>query len=340
MKLSLLLKPRQDRSWQLASQIGITEVISKLAPQLTGIEPPYVKKALELKRLEFAEAGFKLSGLEGDQFDMSRIKEGLAGRDEDLENYCRMIRNAAEAGIELICYNFMAVFGWLRTSTDVPERGGALTTAYRHTDLDVQNLRIGSISETALWENWHYFIKSVLPTAKKYGVKLALHPDDPPISPLKKVGRIFTSAEAFRKAQAITESIIGFEKVPTHGITFCQATFKMMGEDIEAVAREFLDKKWIQFIHLRDVRGDKYDFTETFHDNGPTDMVKMLRLYSEAGFKGLIRPDHCPAMAGETHVDEKNDSLRSGYEMQGRLFAVGYLRGIIDSIYGSVSVIR
>lgn len=325
MKLSLLLKPQKTNAWALARQIGITHIISKLAPELTGLNPPWDKDALFSKKAEFEAAGFSLYGLEGDQFDMSCIKEGLPGRDDDLELYRKMIRNAADAGIRMICYNFMAVFGWLRTASDVPERGGALTTRYRHADLPPE--AAGSIGEEQLWENWRYFIEAVLPTAADCGVELVLHPDDPPISPLRGVGRIFTSAEAFRKAQGIAESIAP----GAHSVAFCQASFKAMGEDIEAVAAEFLEKDWIRFIHLRDIRGDKYDFAETFHDNGPTDMVKMLKLYHDYGFDGPLRPDHTPAMAGELHKDEAAGALSSGYEMQGRLFAVGYIKGICEA---------
>jgi mannonate dehydratase len=332
MILTLLLKPRQDASRQLARQIGIRRVISKLTPQLTGLKPPWDRESLFVKKREFEEAGYSLYGLEGDQFDMSRIKQGLPGRDEDLENYRRMIRNAADAGISMICYNFMAVFGWLRTATDIPERGGALTTAYRHEDLKNISLPEGEIGEEHLRENWKYFIRAVLPAAKEYGITLALHPDDPPISPLHGVARIFTSADSFRRAQDFCESLLGAEDVPTHGVAFCQATFKAMGEDIESVAKEFLKKNWIHFIHFRDIRGDKFDFVETFHDNGPTDMVRMLKIYHEAGFSGPLRPDHCPAMAGDAHTMEKNDTLSSGYEMQGRLFAVGYIKGICEAL--------
>ena len=326
MKLSLLLKPQKTNAWALSRQIGITHIVSKLAPELTGLNPPWDRDALFSKKAEFEEAGFRLYGLEGDQFDMSRIKEGLAGRDEALELYRRMIHNVAEAGIKMICYNFMAVFGWLRTASDLPERGGALTTAYHHSHVPAQ--AAGSINEETLWENWRYFIEAVLPTAAECGVELVLHPDDPPISPLRGVGRIFTSSESFRKAQSIADSIAP----GAHGVAFCQATFKAMGEDIESVATEFLKKRWIRFIHLRDIRGDKYDFAETFHDNGPTDMVKMLKLYGEHGFDGPLRPDHCPAMAGELHRNEAAGALSSGYEMQGRLFAVGYIKGICEAI--------
>jgi mannonate dehydratase len=110
---------------------------------------------------------------------------------------------------------------------------------------------------------------------------------------------------------------------PNHGIAFCQATFRAMGEDVEAVAREFGPK--IFFVHLRDIEGTATRFRETFHDNGPTDMPAMLKLYHEIGFTGPIRPDHTPSLAGE------GDGT-PGYEMLGRLFAVGYMKGIMETL--------
>lgn len=305
-----------DRSWQLARQVGITHAICKCAPELTGLPAPDHLEALRTVRDRFAAAGFTLIGLEGDEFDMQRIKLGLPGRDEDIDRYRAMLRNMGALGIGLLCYNFMATIGWYRTDTRVPARGGAVTNRFRLADVDpspvTPELRV---TEEKLWENYAYFITRVLPVAEAAGVKMGLHPDDPPLSPLRGVGRIFTSAGAFARAMALSGS-------PSHGITYCQANFLAMGEDIAATARRFADK--IVFIHFRDVAGGREDFTETFHDDGPTDMAAMLRLYAELGFAGPIRVDHVPSMAGE-------ENLPHGYAQLGRLFAVGYMKGILDA---------
>ena len=319
MKLGLMLSAVPDLKWTLARQIGVDYAITKAAPELTGQLPPWDFESLRQTKERFEQVGFKLYALEGDEFDMSRIKLGLPGRDEDIDKYCQMLRNMGKLEIPMICYNFMAEIGWFRTKIDIPERGGALTSGFDIKDIDNNELTVvGKVSEKRLWDNYNYFINAVIPVAEKAGVKMALHPDDPPISPLRGIGRIFTSAENFRKAMNIIDS-------QSHGITFCQATFKAMGENIFELIEEFGQKEKIFFVHLRDIKGTATCFQETFHDNGPTDMAQALAAYRDAGFDTLIRPDHTPAMAGE-------DNSTPGYEMQGRLFAVGYMKGIMDTL--------
>jgi mannonate dehydratase len=165
------------------------------------------------------------------------------------------------------------------------------------------------------------FLKDVIPVAEKFKVKMALHPDDPPLSPLRGVARICTSAKNYRRIMDIVPS-------PVNGVTFCQANFKLMGEDIYALAKEWCQKKKVFFIHFRDVEGTKTKFHETFHDNGPTDMVRMLKIYSDNGFDGPIRPDHAPAIAS----DNVGDRGSSGYTMGAKVLAFGYMRGIMEAL--------
>ncbi len=315
MKLAMMLPVKPDIKWKLANQIGIRYAVTKAAPELSGQLPPWDLDSLAKIRQRFADAGLCLYALEGDEFDMSRIKLGLPGRDEDIEHYQAMLRNMGSLDIPLLCYNFMAGIGWYRTRVDLPERGGALTSGFDFADLAGKNFPL-KIAEEQLWDNYEYFIRAVLPAAEEAGVQMGLHPDDPPVSPLLGYGRIFTSADACRKALSISSS-------KAHGITFCQATFKAMGEDVFELIPEFAPR--IFFLHFRDIEGDRNCFRETFHDNGPTDMAAFLAACQDAGIDALIRPDHTPTMAGENNANP-------GYEMQGNLFAVGYMKGIMDAL--------
>ena len=307
---------RPDEKWTLARQMGIGTALAKLAPDLTGDLPPWDFDSLQRSKQIFAENGFELIGLEGDQFDMSRIKLGLPGRDEDLERYRQMLTNLGRLGITLLCYNFMAT-GWYRTDIAIPERGGALVSGFDGQVAARQPLtEWGEVSAQKIWDNYGYFLEAVLPTAERAGVQLALHPDDPPVPSLRGIGRIFVNADATRRALRLSDS-------PAHGLTFCQGTYVTMGENIPALVDEWKDR--IRFIHLRDVAGTAENFRETFHDNGPTDMVAALRAYRDAGLDVLLRSDHVPTMAGES-----ND--RHGYEMKGNLFGIGYLKGIMDAL--------
>lgn len=311
-----LLSATPDRSWKLAQQVGVTHAIVKAAPDLTGLLPPWDIDSLRAVQKRFEEAGFSLAGLEGDQFDMQRIKLGREGRDEDIVKYRKMLANMGELGIPLLCYNFMATIGWCRTAVEVPARGGAWTNRFDLSELDPEPVpEANRITEDNLWKNYRYFLDAVLPAAEAAGVSMGLHPDDPPLSPLRGIGRIFSSPEGFAKAMTLSPS-------PSHGITFCQANFVAMGADLGACVEQFAPR--IKFIHFRDVQGMAESFEETFHDNGPTDMARMMKVYHEAGLDVPIRVDHVPTMEGE-------DNRNHGYAILGRLFAVGYMKGIMDA---------
>lgn len=318
IQLAEVFSAGQESKCRLARQIGINHVI------LTGL--PFGKiprsqyyETLDKINAEFKKAGMTIAGVESHPVPAEKIKLGLPGRDEEIENYISAIEALGKVGIPMICYNFMAGLGWYRTRTDLPERGGALTSEFDDEAARKQGLtEWGEISEDKIWSNLEYFQKAVIPVAEKAGVKMALHPDDPPISPLRGIGRILTSAKNYRRVMEIVPS-------PINGITFCQANFKAMGENIESLAREWCQQKKIFFVHFRDIEGSGKRFHETFHDNGPTNMARMLQIYSENGFQGPIRPDHAPTLEGES-----ND--HPGYAMAGKILAVGYMKGIMDAL--------
>jgi mannonate dehydratase len=319
MKLSFLFfSDKPDIKWELCRQMGVKYAIAKLAPELTGKLPPWDFESLKSSKERIAEGGFDLIGLEGDQMDMMRIKLGLPGREEDVELYKEMLVNMGKLGINLLCYNFMAT-GWFRTSKDIQERGGALVTGFDTSDGERLPLTpYGEVSAEKIWENYQWFIERVMPVAEKVGVKMALHPDDPPVPVLQGIGRLLINANAIRKALSISNS-------PSHGLTFCQGTYKTMCEDVPALIREFGSQGKIFFVHFRDVEGTPGHFRETFHDNGPTNMPEMLKLYQQIGFEGPLRSDHVPTMAGEANE-------HAGYGMSGNLFGIGYIKGMMDAL--------
>jgi len=319
MKLSFLFfSDKPDEKWALARQMGIKYAIAKLAPELTGKLPAWDFESLKSSKEIFEKEGFDLIGLEGDQMDMTRIKLGLAGRDEDIEKYKQMLVNMGKLNINLLCYNFMAT-GWFRTNKDIKERGGALVTGYNHKDgIQLPQTKYGKVPAEKIWENYRYFIDEVMPVAEKAGVKMALHPDDPPVQELQGIGRVFINAEAIRKT-------LSFSNSPSHGLAFCQGTYTTMGEDVPALIEEFGRQNKIFFVHIRDVSGTAEDFRETFHDNGPTDMPALLDLYHKVAFNGPLRSDHVPTMAGE-------ENTHAGYAMKGNLFGIGYIKGMLDTL--------
>jgi len=295
-------------------QMGLTHVIAGM-----GLRGTVEQQAEQVARTKerYEAAGLKIVGIEGAPVRFERIKLGLDGRDEEIQNFINAIEALSQAGIRMICYNWMAGLGWTRTDQRVPDRGGAITSEFDLATAEQMGpTRHGQVSEEKIWDNLVYFQKAVIPVAEKFGVRMALHPDDPPVSPLRGIGRILTSAENYRRVMNIVPS-------PMNGITFCQANFKLMGEDIYALAKEWCDQKKVFFVHLRDVEGTKEHFRETFHDNGRTDMARLLKIYSECGYDLPIRPDHAPMMEGDT------PGQTGGYGVVGKVLAFGYMMGLM-----------
>jgi mannonate dehydratase len=224
-----------------------------------------------------------------------------------------MLPHLRSHGIGTICFNWMAHIGWLRTRTDCPERGGARVTGFRMDDLPPTE---AAITAEALWENYEYFLRAVLPYAERFGIRLALHPDDPPVPRLGKVARIMSDVAGIRRAI--------FDILPSEclGLTMCQANFYLMGADLPSLIPELATH--IHMVHFRNVRGKSTDFCETWHDNGELDMATLVRLYCACGIDVPIRVDHVPSMPGES-------AAVPGYDAIARLFAIGYLKGILDS---------
>jgi len=158
----------------------------------------------------------------------------------------------------------------------------------------------------------------VVPVAEEANVKLAAHPDDPPLSPIRGVARILSSLENYQKLLDLVPS-------PVNGIGLCQGNFTLMTDDLPAAIRHFGEQQRIFFVHYRDVRGTADSFVETFHDDGKTDLVECMRAYRDVGFDYVCRPDHYPKMGDADFSDEHRVA---------RLFAVGYLKGIREAVYG------
>jgi mannonate dehydratase len=338
-----LLDPAEpDPPWPLLKQIGVDHIVSLLeageqkmrflrgVSQLEGpgaidlriadTEPCWSRPALARLKQRYEEAGFALDVIE-DNPPMDKIRLGLPGRDEQIDWFCDQLRGMGELGIPVLCYNWVAVYDWARTAVDVPTRGNALVTGYSHEVMkeSAPAPEAEVATEERLWENFEYFLRRVLPVAEDAGVRLALHPDDPPITPVFGLARIMRSVEAFQR-------VIDLVPSECNGITLCQGNFTLMTDDLPGTIRHFGRQGKIFFVHFRDVRGVPASFVETFHDDGQTDMFACMRAYAEIGFEGVLRPDHVPTLYGEP-----ND--KPGYETLGRLFAVGYVTGLREAAY-------
>lgn len=315
MKICDYFYSTPDRQWEYASQLGVRYADGRMADgRMDEIAGSY--RLLKEMKDHFEERGFRLKVIEPAPPNQ-KIKLGLPGRDEEIERMCTLIRNMGKLGIEVLCYNFVAYFNWERSRFDYPERGGALVSEYDYSKTDHTVLTpYGIVTEDDMWRNFEYMQRAIVPVADESGVKLALHPDDPPVPAIRGISRFLTSADRIEKAVNLVPG-------KNMGITMCQGSYQAMGEDVVECIRRFGRQGKINFVHFRDTRGDRYRFHETFHDNGPTDMAEAIRAYSETGYHGYVRVDHVPAMAGE-------DPEHPGYGSVGRLFAIGYLRGLLE----------
>ena len=310
-----------NQLWQIAPQIGVTTAVTGI-PDGPDDPPAWDFDHLRTIKDRFTTAGLDLQVIESAPASiLEPVKLNRPERDEGIRRFCQLLENMGRLGIPVMCHNWMAGIGWHRSDfgIPIPGRGNALVTGYDHRQIDHSQLtEWGELSEDDHWANMEDFLKRVVPVAEQAGVKLALHPDDPPISPVRGIARIMTSPEAFQR-------VIDTVPSPSNGMTFCQGNFSAMGVDVPATIRHFGRQGKVFFVHYRDVRGTPDRFIEAFHNTGQTNMLEAMRAWAEVGFDGPIRPDHVPTLAGESNENP-------GYELLGRLHAIGYMTGLIEAV--------
>jgi mannonate dehydratase len=314
MRPTVMLPPHPDRRWTIARQLGIETAVVRF----WGVEEWWTYETLVETYNRFADHGMSLDVVE-DRPPMEATVLGREGRDEEIERVKRLLRNMGTVGIDTYCWVWTEnPLGVIRTSDSVPARGDSRTTGYDHAWMDrADDYPAADITEAELWDNLQYFLDEVVPVAEEAGVNMALHPDDPPVSPIRGVPRLVTSVENY-------ERILAMHPSPNHGVTFCQGNVAAMGADVPETIRRLGED--IHFVHFRDVEGSAESFVETWHDDGPTDMKAAVEAYRNVGFDGPIRPDHVPRMLDEGDRDE----AMSGYTDLGRLYAVGYIDGLLE----------
>jgi mannonate dehydratase len=322
MKFALAMGPDSPRV-PFAKQIDVMHAVSGVIkdPNLKPWEP----EAIKATRAAWEKEGMKWTVVEGPPTLGEQTKLALSGRDEEISNFITFMKNLKQyGGVDVICYNWMPVISWARTTMDRPGRGGALVTSFDYDDIKNRPVtQYGEVSKEAMWKNLEYFLKAVVPEAEKIGMNLSLHPDDPQVHSIQGISRIMNTVENFDRMLKLVPSKYS-------GLTMCQGNFSLMGADIPALIRRWGKAGKINFVHFRNVQDlsgklPSTKFTETFHDEGQIDMYAAMQAYYEIGFKGTIRPDHVPTMHGE-------ENTRPGYMTLGTLYAIGYMRGLAESV--------
>lgn len=317
LEIAEFIPPTPAPLWKLAQQAGVNLAVGGL-PFDTLRPGERVGDLAPLSRMKqvYEEGGFDLRVIEA-RPPLNKAKRGLEGRDEEIDVVCALLESMGKLNIPVWCYEWMTDFNWVRTNLSTPSRGGSVVTSFNADDVPQDITSNPPISEEALWENLEYFLKRVLPVAENAGVKLSMHPDDPPITPIRGVSRIMRTIENYQRLLELVPS-------PMNTITLCQGNFTLMTDDLPAAIRKF--GKAISFVHFRDVKGVPEHFEETWHDAGKTDMLACMKAYRDIGFDGVLRPDHVPTVEGDS-----NDN--AGYSAFGRLYAIGYIRGLREAVY-------
>ena len=309
-----------EKQVDLAKQLGATHVVASVSGaglSVDGDDRPWEWARLSRTIKSYEERGLTVSVIEGPT-PLDRAKLDLPGKDQEIEVFQKFLGDLGRLGVRTVCYNWMPIVGWFRTEHNLESRGGARVTAYRdRTARELPLTEAGIVPAERMWNNLEYFLKAVVPYAEAAGVRLAIHPDDPPVPSLRGIARVLINRKAFQRVIDMVPSMY-------NGITMCQGSFAAMGENIPELISAFGEQGKIFFAHFRDIRGTAYDFTETFHDDGQTDMYECMKRYYKIGYDGCMRPDHVPAMAGE-------ENENPGYSILGNLFAIGYMKGLMEA---------
>lgn len=339
--LKIINKPTEEQL-QFAKQLGVEKLVIEL-PEIPGDGYWEFLDLLRLKERIESE-GLDLIAIENMPREWyEKIRLGLEGKDEQIENIRKTITNMGKAGINMFGYDWMLVGVW-RTGIH-RGRGGALVDVFDYDAVREAPLPLRDsfgrklitegektereITEGELWSNYQHFLEKVLPAAEQAGVKMALHPDDPPVSPLAETSRIFTNLEALEKAMSLVDSDF-------HCLEFCQGTIAEMGVDIPNAIRRFGSRGKIGYVHFRNIRGTVPKFEQPFIDEGDVDMAECIQAYREVNFEGILLPDHAPDLTGDTPwLDREKAGNISWYELVGGFrskgYATGYIKGLLSA---------
>jgi mannonate dehydratase len=275
------------------------------------------------RRRLFEDAGIKVYGFGSSSVhNQDAIVLNLPNRDAKIEEYKAHLRNLGKAGIPYTTYAHMANGIW--STAREPTRGGAMARAFDLPHAEVGHwagtsyrmpLTHGRVySEDEIWENFTYFIKRVVPVAEEAGVRIGIHPDDPPVPELGGVPRcIFSSFDGYRRALEIADS-------PNVGMCLCVGCWleggDQMGKDVLETIRYFGGQGKLFKVHLRNVEHPLPHFVETFLDAGYMDLYRVVRALRETNFDGIMIPDHIPMMDDDPRV--------------GTAYSIGYMKALVE----------
>ena len=278
----------------------------------SGSSAPWKEAEVVALKRRIERAGLRLGNLALHGYPNAIL--GTPERDRDIENVRESIRVAGRAGIPVLEYNFYglrASEGYYTTEG----RGGAHLTAFDYSRVkDKPPLaELGPQSEQEMWSRLTYFVKAIMPAAEEAGVRMALHPNDPPVPVFRGVAQQVGSIEGLKR-------LVDIVPRPVNGITFDTGVATEMGGDVVELIRYFGRRDQINHVHFRNVRVDtpRYKYSETFIDDGQADLLRAMKAFREVGYSGMMVPDHTPAIDGDT----------ADWNV-GWAFALGYMKALL-----------
>lgn len=300
-----------DEMLLFAKQFGVDD-IQMNTPALPGETHWQYMDLLQL-RTRAEDAGLRLIALENVPISFyDKAMLGLPGRDEQIEAMATTIQNMGRAGIPILGYHWMPNGVW-RTSRTTRGRAGARVTSFDMALVEDAPLTHGRVyTAEEMWDNYAYYLAALLPVAEAAGVKLALHPDDPPVPSLGGIARIFSNFAGFKRAMATFDS-------PYHGLDFCYGCWSEMGPGALEALRYFGERGKLVYVHFRDVQGTMPRFQECFVGEGNTDFFEVMKVLKEVGFTGFLLPDHVPHTEGD-----------SPWGHRAWAHALGYIQAMIE----------
>ena len=305
-----------DEMCQFIKQLGCDDFLMN-TPSLPGEDGHWMVDDLTALKARADAHDLRLMALENVPLPFYiDIMLGRDGRERQLANMATTVRNMGQVGIPILGYHWIPNSVW-RTPQPEVLRGGALATRFEmaaHADAPLSFEREYGAEE--MWDNYCWYLDRILPVAEEAGVRLALHPDDPPVPNLGGVARIFGSFELFQRAMDRYDS-------PNHGLDFCMGCWSEMGghANVLKALEYFVPAGKIIYIHFRDVKGTADCFHECFIDDGQVDTFEVVKTLHELGFDGFMIPDHVPGTVGD-----------SGWHHRGRAHCVGFMQALIQVV--------
>jgi len=270
-------------------------------------------------RMQVESHGLHLEALENVPTAFyDHIMLGGPKRDEQIENMIHTVRSIARAGIPIFGYNWMPSNVW-RTSFHTLNRGGSKVSSYDHHEhVNAPYTHGREFTEEEMWENLEHWIKIITPIAEEEGIRLGIHPPDPPMKSVGGIPRLLTGFEEYKRLIEIVDS-------PSNAIEFCQGTFSEMEDAADGgiydMVRYFGERNKILYVHFRNVSNPGEPFQEEFINTGHVNMYKMIKVYQEVGFPGVLVNDHVPDTIGDTLWGHR-----------GRAYANGYIQALMDVV--------